>query len=92
MVGYGLLGGGGELTEDGDIDIVVEPGIGFESGFRCGIAFDDGEIMAEETDFPLHGFRGTGVFEVVGESLCGFDAVTVRYAGFGVMGREVVGV
>ena len=92
LMDSGFLGGRFELTEDGDIDIVIEPGIGFESGFGGGIAFDNGEIMAEEADFPRKGFRGTGLFEVVGEALSGFDAVTVRYAGFGVMGREMISV
>ena len=81
MVGYGLLGRGFELTEYGDIDIVIEAGIGFESGFGGSVAFDNGEIMVEETKFPFEGFGRMSVLKSMGLALGLLDEFAVCYAG-----------
>ena len=47
-----------ELAVDGNVRILVETGVGFESGFGSGVTFDNIVIMAEETDAPFKGFRG----------------------------------
>ncbi len=76
----GLLGGGFEVTVDGDVDVLIETSIGLETGFRLGASFDDVEIMMEETKSPFDAFRGVVVFEGVSELLGGFDEFAVSYA------------
>ena len=46
-----------QLAIDGDVCILIETGIGFETRFRLGSAFENPEIMVEETDPPFHGFQ-----------------------------------
>ena len=77
----GLLGGGFEVAVDGDVNVLIETGIGFEAGFRFGTTFDDVEIMVEETESPFDAFRRVVVFEGVSEFLGGFDEFAVSYAG-----------
>ena len=77
----GLLGGGFEVAVDGDVDVLIETGIGFETGFRFGATFDYMEIMMEETESPFDAFRRVVVFEGVSEFLGGFDELAVSYAG-----------
>ena len=54
----GLLLCGLEFAIDGDVNILIEAGIGFESRFRLGSAFEDAEIVIEEAYSPFVGFRG----------------------------------
>ena len=77
----GLLGGGFEVAVDGDVDVLIETGIGLETEFRFGTAFDYMEIMMEETESPFDAFRRVVVFEGVSEFLGGFDELAVSYAG-----------
>ncbi len=80
----GLLGGGNggfEVAVDADVDVLIETGIGLETGFRFGATFDDMEIMMEETESPFDAFRGVVVFEGVSEFLSGFDEFAVSYTG-----------
>ena len=73
--------GGFEVAVDGDVNVLIETGIGFETGFRLGTTFDYVEIMMEETESPLNAFRRVVMFEGVSEFLGGFDEFAVRYAG-----------
>ena len=53
----GLLLCGLEFAIDGHVNILIEAGIGFESRFRLGSAFEDAEIVLEEAYSPFVGFR-----------------------------------
>ena len=89
-VGYGL--GGLELAVDGYIGILIEAGIGFETGFRLGTAYEDIVIMVQEANVPFEGSSGVVMLEGVGLALGFFDEVSVGYACFRPMRREMVGV
>ena len=78
----GLLGGGFEVAVDGDVDVLIETGIGLETEFRFGTAFDYMEIMMEETESPFDAFRRVVVFESVSEFLGGFDEFAICHAGY----------
>ena len=80
------------MAIDGNEGILVEAGIGFEAGFGLGSAFEDVEIMTEETNTPFEGFEGMVVFECVRLTLGFFDEFAVFDAGSGPMRREMVGV
>ena len=73
--------GGFEVAVDGDVDVLIETGIGLETGFRFGTTFDYMEIMMEETESPFNAFRRVIVFEGVSEFLGGFDELAVSYTG-----------
>ena len=80
----GFLGGGNggfEVTVDADVNVLIETGIGLETGFRFGTSFDYMEIMVEETKSPFDAFRRVVVFEGVSEFLGGFDEFAVSYTG-----------
>ena len=98
-VGYGRrlqglagLGLSLELAVDTDVGILVETGIGFEARFGLCVAFNDVEIMMEDTESPFEGFGCMSVFESVGLSLGFFDKFAVSHAGCGPFFREMVGV
>ena len=83
-LGEGLLGGGDggfEVAVDADVNVLIETGIGLETGFRFGTTFDYMEIMMEETESPFDAFRRVVVFEGVSEFLGGFDEFAVSNAG-----------
>ena len=91
----GFLGGcngGFEVAVDGDVNVLIETGIGLETGFRFGTTFDYMEIMMEETKSPFDAFRRVVVFEGVSEFLGGFDEFAVSYAGCRPSLGEMVGV
>ena len=88
----GLLLGGLEFAIDGYVNILIEAGIGFESRFRLGSAFEDAEIVLEEAYSPFVGFRGMVVLQRVCPSLRLFDEVSVGDASYGPVGREMVGI
>ena len=69
----GLLFGGLEFAIDGYVNILIEAGIGFESRFRLGSAFEDAEIVLEEAYSPFVGFRGMVVLKRVCPALRLFD-------------------
>ena len=77
----GFLGGGFEVAIDADVNVLIETGIGLETGFRFGTTFDDVEIMMEETKSPFDAFRRVVVFEGMSEFLGGFDEFAVSDAG-----------
>ena len=81
-----------QLAVDGDVGILVETGVALESGFGCSTAFDNGEVMLEETDTPFDANRGIVMFEGMCLALGDFDQFAVGYAGFGPMRREMVGI
>ena len=88
----GLLGGGFEVAVDGDVDVLIETGIGLETGFRFGATFDYMEIMVKETESPLDALRRVVVFEGVSEFLSCFDEFAVSYAGCRPRLGEMVGI
>ena len=86
------MGGGFEVTVDADVNVLIETGIGLETGFRFGATFDDMEIMMEETESPFDAFRRVVVFESVSEFLGGFDELAVSYTGYRPRPGKMVGV
>ena len=92
MAGFGFLGLSLELAVDADVGILEEIAVGFESGSGLCVAFDDVEIMMEETEPPFEGFRGVSVFEGVGLALGFFDKFAVGHAGYGPCFREMEGI
>ena len=91
LFGFSGFGFGGlEGTVDGYVRILVETGVGFESGFGGSVAFYDIEIMVEETKFPFEGFGRRSVLQGVGLALGFFDEITVGYAGSRPCLREMV--
>ena len=91
----GLLGGvtcGLELAVDGDVGILVETGIGFETRFGLVSAFENTVVVLEETDSPFDAGMGVVVLQGVGLTLGFFDEFAVGYtAGRPGLG-EMVGV
>ena len=83
---------GFQFAVDGDIDELVEAGVAFETRSRFGTAFENLEIMVEETDTPLDTNRGVVMFEGVGFALRQFDQFAVRYAGSRPSLGEMVGI
>jgi hypothetical protein len=83
---------GFEVTVDGDIDILIETGIAFETRFGVKAASDDTEIMAEEPDSPFEGGKGMVMFEGVGTALGLFDELAVCHASRRPGLWEVVGI
>ena len=83
MAGFGFLCLGLELAVDTDVGILLEIGGGFESRSGFCVAFDDVEIMMEETESPFERFGGMSVFEGVGLALGFFDKFAVSHAGCG---------
>ena len=81
-----------EFAVDGDVGILVETGVAFEAGFGLGSAYANGEVMLEETEFPLESGRGGVVLEGMGQTLGSFDEFAIGYAGIRPVGREMVGV
>ena len=76
-----FVAGSLELAVDGDVGVLVETGVGFETGFRSSAAFDDREIMVKEADSPFEGFAGMSMLQSVGLALGLLDEFTISYAG-----------
>jgi hypothetical protein len=76
----GCITGGLELTVEGNVGILVETSIGFETGFGLGSAFANPEIMGKETQSPFKSFGGMGMFEGVCLALSEFDEFAICYA------------
>ena len=81
-----------KFAVDADVGILEEIAVGFESGSGLCVAFDDVEIMVEETESPFECFGGMSVFEGVGLALGFFDKFAVSHAGCGPFFREMVGI
>ena len=81
-----------ELAVDADVGILEEIAVGFKSGSGLCVAFDDVEIMVEETEPPFDCFGGMGVLEGVGLALGFFDKFAVSDAGCGPFFREMEGI
>ena len=88
----GFVAGGLELAVDGDIGVLVETGVGFETGFGSSAAFNDGEIMVKEAESPFEGFAGMSMLQGVGLALGLLDEFTIRYASCRPGLREMVGI
>ena len=74
------LAGGLEFAVNGNVGILVETGIAFETGFGLGAAYANGEVVLEETEFPFESGTGGVVFEGMSYTLGGFDEFAIRYA------------
>ena len=92
MAGFGFLCLGLKLAVDADVGILIEVAIGFESRSGFCVAFDDVEVMMEETESPFECFGGMSVFEGVGLALGFFDKFAVGHAGCGPFFREMEGI
>ena len=90
--GFGGITGGLEGTVDGDVGILIEPGIAFEAGFGLLVRFEDVEIMGQETDPPFERFHGMVTFEGMCLALGFFDEFTVSDTGGRPVRGEMVGV
>ena len=90
LLGLTLLGL--ELAVDGDVGILIETGIAFETGFGLCTAFDDREIMIKETNTPFEGFGRMGVYKSVGLALGLLDEFTIGYASCRPSLGEMVGI
>ena len=88
----GCITGGLELTVEGNVGILVETGVGFESVFGLGSAFANSEIMGKETQSPFKSFGGMGMFEGVCLVLSEFDEFAIGDAGCRPGLGEMVGV
>jgi hypothetical protein len=88
----GLLFGALKRTVDIYICILIEARVAFHARLGLGAAFDDREIIAEETDLPLEAFAGIVVLEVMSTALCYFDEVSVGLTASRPCLREMVGV
>ena len=86
------LAGGLEFAVNGNVGVLVETGVAFETGFGLGAAYANGEVMFEKTKFPLEAGTGGVVLESVGYTLGGFDEFAIGYASGRPVGREMVGV
>ena len=84
--------GGLKGTIDGDVGILIEPGVGFEAGFGLFMGFEDVEVMVQETDTPFEGFHGMVSFEGMCLSLGFFDEFTIRHTGRRPVGGEMVSI
>ena len=87
-----MLPDGLEFAVDGNVGVLVETGIAFHARFGLGAAFDDLEIMVEETYSPFDGCEGVVMFEGVCLTLGFFDEFAVGYAGRRPCLGEMVGV
>jgi hypothetical protein len=81
-----------KLAIYGNVGILVETGIAFETRFRCSTVSDDSEIVLEKTDTPLDAYRGIVMLKSMGLALGYFDEFAVGDTGIGPMGREMIGI
>ena len=88
----GFLPGSLEFAVDGNVGVLVETGVTFHARFGLGAAFDDLEIMVEETYSPFDGCEGVVMLEGVCLTLGFFDEFAVGYAGRRPCLGEMVGV
>ena len=70
-----------EFAVDSNVSILVKTGIGLETRFGFGSAFDNREIMVKETDTPFERFGRIGMLESVSHALGKFDEFAISYAG-----------
>ena len=78
---FGFAGCFLEFAVDSDVGVLVETRIGFHARFGFGTAFEDREIMMEETRAPFEGFAGMGMFKGMGLALRLFDQFAIGHAG-----------
>ena len=88
----GFVAGGLELAVEGDVGVLIETGIAFETGVGCSAAFDNREIMVKEAESPFKGFAGMSMLQSVGLALGLLDEFAIRYAGSRPGLREMVGI
>ena len=77
--GKGLLLCGFEVAVDSHINVLIETGVPLHARFGLGSAFENTEIMLEETDVPLDGGIGMVVLQSMGTALSFFDEFAVRH-------------
>ena len=77
----GFVAGSLELAVDGDVGVLVETGVRFETGFGSSAAFDNREIMVKEAESPFEGFAGMSMLQGMGLALGLLDEFAIRYAG-----------
>ena len=70
-----------EFAVDSDVGVLVETGVSFHALFGCGSAFEDREIMFEETDTPFERLHRIVVFQGVCMALRLFDEIAVGNTG-----------
>ena len=88
----GTLGDFLEMTIDANVCILIEAGIGFKTRFWFFSAFENTEVMDQETELPFVSFGRVVMFEGMRLTLGKFDEFTVRYAGSRPMRRKMIGV
>ena len=81
-----------EFAVDGNVGVLIEAGVAFETGFGLGAAYTNSEVMFEETKFPLEPGTGGVVLKGVSYTLGGFDEFAICDASGRPVGREMVGI
>ena len=81
-----------EFAVDGDVDVLIETGIGLHARFGCSTAFDYAVVMAEETNTPFEGSKGVVVLQSMSHLLGCFDEFAVRHTGGRPCFWEMIGV
>ena len=77
--GKDLLLCGFEVAVDSYVGVLIETGVPLHARFGLGSAFENTEIMLEETDVPLDGSIGMVVLQSMGTALGFFDEFAVRH-------------
>ena len=84
MEGGFFLGALGDLLEmavDANVGILIETGVPFYTRFGLFSAFENTEVMDQETKFPFVSLGRVVMLEGMGLALGEFDEFTIRYAG-----------
>ena len=81
-----------ELAIDGYIDVLIKARIGLETFFGFSAAFIDREIVVEEPNPPFDTLRRVVFLQRVRTSLRLFDQLSIGYAGFRPVFREMEGI
>ena len=80
------------MTVDADVGILIETGVPFETRFGLFSAFENTEVMDQETEFPFVGFGRVVVFKGMRLTLGEFDEFRICYASSRPMRRKMVGI
>ena len=88
----GALGDLLEMTVNADVGILIETGVPFYTRFGLFSAFEDTEVMDQETELPFVGFGRVVMLEGMGLTLGEFDEFAICYASSRPMRRKMVGI
>ena len=88
----GALGDLLEMTVDANVGILIETGVPFYTRFGLFSAFENTEVMDEETELPFVGFGRVVMLEGMCLTLGEFDEFTIRYASSRPMRRDMVSI